>query len=510
MDLHVSLSAPGDLSGEIYRQIRCAILERRIGAGDRLPSSRDLARQLRVARMTVVMAYERLAGEGFLVTRVGAGTFVSDQLVTSPLPATRTGLSRPRPRGAEPRQPTVPTARRRDSTHGRSIRARPVWDTIPLPSVLVEQARYDFRSGVPDLTMFPHRAWRRAMTRALDTDVASAATYADPAGHRGLRAAIARHISVARGVRATADGIVVTAGTQQALDLIARVLLEPGDRVAVEDPGYVMPRRLFASLGVRVAGVPVDGEGIVVESLPHDARLAYVTPSHQYPTGVSMSLARRVALLAWAERRDAIVVEDDYDTEFRFDGRPVEALQSLDRSGRIIYVGSFSKTLLPTLRVGFLAAPAPLRAALVKARFVSDWHGALPIQGALARFIEDGEFARHLRRMRRVYAARRAAILETLSRTFEAELRVVPSTAGLHVAAVARHASVERMAEVARRAFERDVAVQELAWFANDVPSTAGLVLGYGAIAEDRIGEGLRRLRECFGGTTPQSRVALE
>jgi GntR family transcriptional regulator / MocR family aminotransferase len=472
LDLHVNLSARGDLSGDIYRQIRCAILERRIRAGDRLPSSRDLARALRVARMTVVVAYERLAGEGFLHTRVGAGTFVSDQL--------------------------VPVDRGRDATHSRSLRPRSVWDAIPLPSVFAQPARYDFRSGVPDLTMFPHRAWRRAMSRGLDADVTSAGAYADPAGHHGLREAIARQIGVARGVRATVDDIVVTAGTQQALDLIARVLLAPGDRVAVEDPGYVMPRRLFASLGVRVSGVPVDGEGIEVESLPHDARLVYVTPSHQYPTGVSMSLARRAALLAWAERRDAIVIEDDYDTEFRFDGRPAESLQSLDGNGRVIYVGSFSKTLLPTLRVGFLVAPAPLRAALVKARFVSDWHGALPVQSAIARFFEDGEFARHLRRMRRVYAVRREVIVDTLSRTFEAELRVVPSTAGLHVAAVARHASVERMAGVARRAADLDVAVQELAWFAHDVPPTPGLVLGYGSIPDDRIAEGLRRLRECF------------
>jgi GntR family transcriptional regulator / MocR family aminotransferase len=498
MDLHVSLSARGDLSGEIYRQIRCAILERRIRAGDRLPSSRDLARTLRVARMTVVVAYERLAGEGFLVTRVGAGTFVSDQLIRSRSLVAPTATARSPSRCIEQRESVGPVGRGRDSTHSRSLRARSVWDTIPLPSVFARPARYDFRSGVPDLAMFPHRAWRRAMSRALGADVTSTGAYADPAGHHGLREAIARHIGVARGVRATVDDIVVTAGTQQALDLIARVLLEPSDRVAVEDPGYVMPRRLFATLGVRVSGVPVDGEGVVVESLPHDARLVYVTPSHQYPTGVSMSLARRVALLAWAERRDAVLIEDDYDTEFRFDGRPVESLQSLDRNGRVIYVGSFSKTLLPTLRVGFLVAPAPLRAALVKARFVSDWHGALPIQSAIARFIEDGEFARHLRRMRRVYAARREAIVDTLSRTFEAELRVVPSTAGLHVAAVACHASVERMAEVARRAADLDVAVQELAWFAHDVPSTPGLVLGYGSIAEDQIGEGLRRLRDCF------------
>jgi len=336
------------------------------------------------------------------------------------------------------------------------------------------------------------------MGRALDADVTSAGTYADPAGHHGLRVAIARHIGAARGVRATVDDVVVTGGTQQALDLVARVLLEPGDRVAVEDPGYVMPRRLLASLGVRVSGVPVDGEGVVVESLPNDARLVYVTPSHQYPTGVSMSLARRVELLEWAARRDAIVIEDDYDTEFRFDGRPADSLQSLDRNGRVIYVGSFSKTLLPTLRVGFLVAPAPLRAALVKARFVSDWHGALPVQSAIARFIEDGEFARHLRRMRRVYAVRRDVIVDTLSRTFEGELRVVPSVAGLHIAAVAPQASVERMADVARRAADLDVAVQALGSFAHDVPSTPGLVLGYGAIAEDRIGEGLRRLRQCL------------
>jgi GntR family transcriptional regulator/MocR family aminotransferase len=303
---------------------------------------------------------------------------------------------------------------------------------------------------------------------------------------------------VSRGVRATAAEVFVTSGSQQAVDLIARVLLEPGDRVAVEDPGYAPPRRLFQALGLRVAGVPVDAEGLVVDAIPARVRLVYVTPSHQYPLGMALSLARREALLAWARRTDAVIVEDDYDSEFRLGGRPLETLQSLDRSGRVLYVGSFSKLLLPTLRLGFLVAPRPLHAALRKAKHTMDWHTAVPGQGAAAQFVDDGLLAQHIRRMRRVYAERHERILHLLARDLSGVLTPLPSAGGLHLAALfeKRRGSADRV--VAERALAAGVAVTPLSTHHVVTPPRPGLLLGYGAIAADRIEAGLKRLKRCL------------
>jgi GntR family transcriptional regulator/MocR family aminotransferase len=248
-----------------------------------------------------------------------------------------------------------------------------------------------------------------------------------------------------------------------------------------------------------VRGVPVDRDGLVVERLPPGARLVYVTPSHQYPLGMTMALPRRLALLDWARRHGAAVVEDDYDSEFRFGGRPIEPLRTLDADGLVVYVGSFSKTLLPTLRLGFVLTPPSLRGAVQAAKYVADWHTPLPAQAALADFVDGGAFARHLRKAGLVYRARHQLLTRVLARDFADHLELVPSVAGLHVSALARTASVERVEAVARRAAEAGVEVQRLASFALEAPARPGLVLGYGAIPGARIEEGLRRLRDCFG-----------
>lgn len=333
---------------------------------------------------------------------------------------------------------------------------------------------------------------------ALRSGEASAGVYEEPAGRQDLRAAIAHHIGISRGVVASADDIIVTNGTQQALDVLARVLLAPGDGIAVEDPSYGPPRKLFKALGIRVVGVPVDRQGLVVDALPQGVRAVYVTPSHQFPLSVTMTLPRRQELLAWAERNDAAIIEDDYDSEFRFGGRPLEPLQTLDAQGRVVYVGSFSKSMLPTLRLGFLVAPPSLQEALHKAKFVSDWHSSTPMQAALARFIEDGAFARHVRRATATYRKRHEAIANALSTDFADLLELVPSTTGLHLTALAKGMSADRISAVAGRAAERGVAVQILSNFAVSAPPRAGLMLGYGAISTDRIGEGLSLLRGCF------------
>ncbi|WP_410674993.1 PLP-dependent aminotransferase family protein [Amycolatopsis sp. cmx-4-68] len=468
MDFHASLAGRGDLSVRIYRQLRDAVLDGRLRAGERLPPTRELARRLAVSRNTVAVAYDRLTADGFLTGRVGAGTYVSAEL-----PA-------PKPRKAPP---------------ARGPRPKAVWRSLPSPAAgPAREPEFDFRVGIPDAALFPLATWRRLLAREL-RDSGEFAHYGDPAGHPGLRAAIARHAGVSRSVRADADDVLVTQGAQQALDLLCRVLLEPGDRVAVEEPGYRQAKLLFASHGAEVVGVPVDGEGLDVAALPSRTKLVYVTPSHQFPLGTPMSLARRTALLAWAGRADALVVEDDYDSEFRFSDRPLEPLQSLDRGGRVAYVGSFSKTLLPMLRLGFVVAPASLRDALRHARRLSDWHGDLPAQAALARFVDEGLFARHLRRATKVYAERHERLTSTVDRVFAGRLSVVPSAAGLHVCALAEDGT--DLAAVATRAADAGAAVQTLSDLCGGSP-LSGLVLGYGSIPADRIDDGLAALNRAW------------
>jgi GntR family transcriptional regulator/MocR family aminotransferase len=475
MDFHVSLAGRGDLTARIYRQLRDAVLDGRLRPGERLPPTRELAGRLDVSRNTVAAAYERLTADGFLVSRVGAGTFVCRERVTT---------SRRAPAG-------------RDVAPGR------VWRSIQAQAERTvvadhEPAGYDFRIGMPDAGLFPLEAWRRLVTRELRSSAIRSADYADPTGHAGLRAAIARYVGVSRSVRAGADDVVVTNGAQQALDITGRVLIEPGTCVAVEEPGYPPARLLFQSLGARVVGVPVDAEGLVVAALPRTARLVYTTPSHQFPLGVPMSLGRRAALLAWAEQRGAVVIEDDYDSEYRFSDRPLEPLQSLDRSGRVVYVGSFSKTLSPMLRLGFLVAPASLRPALRRARQLSDWHGEPTAQAALARFIDEGLLARHIRKATREYAARHDRVVTGLRQDLANWLEPVPSAAGLHLCARLRPGVTVDLDEVTRSARQSGVALRTLASLCAEEPSQAGLVIGYGAIPLDRIGEGLRRLAASF------------
>jgi GntR family transcriptional regulator / MocR family aminotransferase len=473
MTLHISLVGATDLNVEIYRQARDAIVRGVLRPGERLPPSRQLAIDLAVSRMTVTTAYERLAAEGFVVSRIGDGTFVSPDVGRAQT-------------GAKARQ-----------VEGM-LRPRRLWNSIPLPGAFACSAGFDFRTGIPDASLFPHASWQRLLMRTLRDARSTRGLYDDPAGHKDLREAVARHVSVSRGLLLTADDVIVTSGTQQAADVIARTLFAPGDRIAVEDPGYWPVRRAFEALGIGIVGVPVDREGLLVQALPRNVRAVYVTPSHQYPLGVSMTLARRQALLAWADRQDAAVLEDDYDSEFRFGERPVDPLRTLDLAGRVIYIGSFSKTLLPSLRLGFIVAPRSLQSALTKARFLVDWHSPTLTQVALARFIETGEFGRHLRRVNAIYRERHQLLIELLTQEFADELQLIPCTTGLHVAALAQTQSAARIDAVAREAMEVGVAVQTLAMHAVGESKRAGLMFGYGGISTDKIQPGLRLLRKCF------------
>jgi GntR family transcriptional regulator / MocR family aminotransferase len=312
-------------------------------------------------------------------------------------------------------------------------------------------------------------------------DAAGAAAHGEPAGHAGLRAAIARHVGVSRAVKAGAEAVIVTSGAQQALDLISRVLLEPGDGVAVEEPGYPPSRLLLQSLGARVAPVRVDRQGLVVADLPDDARLVYVSPSHQFPLGMPMSLSRRMELLAWADEYDAAIVEDDYDSEFRFGGRPVETLRGLDTRGRVLYVGTFSKTMLPAIRLGFVIAPESLQPALRLAKHAADLHSPLATQAALAHFIDEGLLARHIRKVRSEYLRRHERILHVLAEQ-DGWLRPVESAAGMHLTALLPPGRRLSTQAVLQRTDGSGVAVSSLSAFYASRPTRSGLVLGYGAM----------------------------
>lgn len=468
----MSLTGRSDLTGQIYRQIRSTVIDGTLRAGAMLPSSRELAARLSVSRNTVASAYDRLVAEGFLTSRAGAGTYVS------------AGVSAP--------APTDPTER-----SDAELAPRAVWEGIPeLGDLSAANPVYDFRAGITDARLFPYPTWRNLVADALRPTAVGSGTHITPAGLVSLREAVARHVAVSRGIHASAEDVIVTTGIQQVVDLVIKVLLEPGDTVAVEDPGYGPPQLLFRAAGLRVAAVPVDSEGVVVDALPDDARVVYLTPSHQFPLGMSMSLARRLELLRWAERTGAVLLEDDYDSEFRYAGRPIEPLHSLDQRHRVVYAASFSKVMLPTLRLGYLVMPPTLRVAFGKAKQLTDWHTSVPMQAALARFVDSGALARHIRRMRHAYAARHHLIEAVLRRDFAGLLEPVPAMAGLHLSAeIVPGGPADE--DVVDRARAVGLALEPLSRYAIDVPRN-GLLLGYGGIAADRIEDGLKALRGCF------------
>ncbi len=351
---------------------------------------------------------------------------------------------------------------------------------------------FNFAPGVPARTQFPFARWRALLNDQLRTR--TEVHYADPAGSARLRNALARHLVVSRGLRIAPEQLVITTGAQQAFDIAARVLLEPGDTVAVEDPGYLPAYRAFLAYGARVVGVPVDSEGLVVDRLPAGTRMVYVTPSHQFPLGMPMSESRRTALLAWAARHDAAIVEDDYDSEFRFTGRPLTPLQATDREGRVLYVGSFSKTLLPALRVGFLGVPATLGEAARRAKFVADYGTAGHVQAALAAFIEEGDLARYIRRMRRSYERRHHLLIGTLREHFAGVLEPIESSGGTHMAALLTPGQ-PRDTMLAARALAEGVYLGTISRWGIERPGPNGFVFGYGAISADRVPDGLAALR---------------
>jgi GntR family transcriptional regulator / MocR family aminotransferase len=475
------ISIPPRSSGErlraLHGQLRAAILEGRLQPGLRLPSTRALADACGVSRNTAMAAYDLLLSEGYLAARQGAGTYVANAL----------------PDLTQRKAPGE-----RHSSNDRRLNTFWRQSAVKIDTPRESPPRFDFRLGVPDVSHFPMDVWRRLSSRVLRAYCKMPVPFDEPHGRPALREAIARYVSFARAVACQADDITVTAGAQQAFDLLARILVTPGRTVvAVENPGYPPVRAAFAAAGAKIVATPVDAEGLVVERLPPNAAVVCVTPSHQFPLGSAMSARRRAALLEFAHARGAVVIEDDYDSEFRFGGRPLDALQTLDRTESVFYVGTFSKSLFPALRLGFAVAPPWAHRALGEAKRYADSHSAPLTQETLAAFITAGHLARHVRRMRRIYGARRQVLLDGLRAEFSRWLEPVPSVAGLHLAALAKGAMDIPL--VAENALRREVGVRAVERFrSGKTGGASGLVFGYGALDEQGIVAGLTRLRRVF------------
>jgi GntR family transcriptional regulator / MocR family aminotransferase len=473
LPIQVDRDASQSLQRQVTEQLRRAILDGRLATGTRLPSTRVLAAEIGISRNVALAAYDELFAEGYVEGRHGSGTFVATDLPLLPRP------SLPAPPGAP-----------------RWLRPQPEIVGIEPPV----DGEMSFRLGRPDTSQLPPDVWRRIWN-----DVAAQrppADYGSPAGIPELRDAVAAYLRRSRGVACSADDVVITGGAIQALDLIARGTLIPGDRVGIEEPGYPTARQALVARGAQLLPMPVDDDGLRVDTIPTgpDAPLlVYVTPSHQYPLGARMPVARRMALIEWARENDGLIIEDDYDSEFRFDAPPLPALAGLDDAGRVAYIGTFSKVLSPALRAGYVVAPAPLRERLELHKRLSDYHTPWPLQKALATFVSNGYLERHIRRMRRHYAEKRAALRSGLvGVASRAHLRGLE--AGLHVF-LELDPALDTDAIVAEAA-RRGVIVGTLDEYYGD-PSSArehGLLLGYGGLTIAEVQTGSSILAEIIGG----------
>lgn len=470
------------LTNWLYSELRSAILEGRLAQGSRMPASRDFASQYELSRGTVVSVLERLQAEGYITSRVGFGTWVNR--VEAPRPA---------------RQATKTPAY-----------IRRVISTYKRPQPWVDLAFVDgvrpFRIGVPAINEFPSEVWGRiAATRARNFRP-WLKSESDRRGYRPLREAIAEYLRTSRGVRCTAEQIVLVSGIQQALDLLARLLLKRSDPIWMEDPGYFGARIAFENVGARIIPVPVNNEGLSVSAgikICPDGKGAYVTPAHQFPLGVTMSLERRMALLSWASRVGAFVIEDDYDSEYRFVGPPVPALQSLDNHSNVIFIGSFSKTLFPALRVGYAVLPLPLIDLFMGFRYRTDFRNSSFDQAVLCDFIVNGHLGRHLRRMRNLYAERLATLMEGAKQHLDGLLEISNIRAGLYTIGYLKNEMTSQKAE--KLAAAQGVEVLAVDRCTLRRPDPKALLLGFGGFDELAIRRGIVRLARAL--SQPELRI---
>jgi GntR family transcriptional regulator/MocR family aminotransferase len=480
------------LQRQIYNAVRRAILDGVLGAGTRLPSSRALALDLRLSRTTTLLAYEQLLAEGYLETRRGSGTFVA------------TALPDDLPQKARPRR----IAR---TKHPQLSRRGIALASTPGPARRIGGAPRPFRLGAPALDRFPLRLWSQVVNRRVRAMTSAHLDYGDSVGCVDLRRAIAEHVQTARGTTCLADQVFVVAGAQRGLQLIFSALLDPGDRAWLEEPGYPGARNALEQAGARIVPVRVDSLGLDVAAGTRQAlgaRLAYVTPSNQFPLGVPMSLMRRLALLKWASRVGAWIVEDDYDSEFRYETQPLQCLHGLDVDGRVIYVGTFAKSIFPAMRLGFVIMPVDLVSHIQAIRKASDLHPPILEQMAVADFIREGHYATHLRRMRSIYRERVEALQAAAKEFCAGALRLRAIHTGLHAVADLDGIDDERVCEEAR---ERGIEVAPLSMYYLERRRAAnGLLLGFASTPPKTLRSGMERLATAIDAARQPRRVSAK
>jgi GntR family transcriptional regulator/MocR family aminotransferase len=467
--LNPSLSTP--LHRQVYEQWREGILSGRFRPGERVPSTRELAESLAVSRGTISEAWDQLIAEGYLETSPGSGTFVCRQLPDRLLIA-----------GAASRGHAGTKVKVRLSRYGAGLTED--WRRVSSQGGVIR-----FSPGTPDRENFPFMLWRRLVGRHLRRLAPSVFNYAENSpGDERLRSEIAAYVTRLRAVRCSPEDIIIVSGSQQGLDLCARLLIEPGNEVGMENPGYPGARRAFAAYGARLQPLPIDPSGVVLGRLARTTRLIYVTPSHQYPTGISMSLARRLELIEWAKRSGAVLVEDDYSSEYRYSGPPLPSLQGLATGVAVIYVGTFSKVMFPGLRIGYVIAPPSAVPFFTRAKWLADRQTPMLEQAVLADFLAEGHMERHIRRMRRLYGLRREALLDSLHKHFADRARVLGDAAGMH--AMVRFDDDRILERAARNRVEL---VKADDYYLTKAPGNE-FIFGFSALPERTIQEGIKRL----------------
>lgn len=470
--------AKNPLHSQIYEAYRTAILDRTLRPGQRVPSTRLLAAELGISRIPVLNAYSQLIAEGYFQSRVGAGTIVCrslpDQIASTPPPKSRLSPN------AAPYS-RLPARRAFAIDYSEISSAPRGWGPFAASQIAVDH--------------FPFQVWNSLVVRHCRKMSAKSLDYGSAKGLRQLREAIAAYIRTARGVRCEAEQIMIVSGSQQALEICARVLLDPGSSVWMEEPGYRFARNVFRFHGCNIVPVPVDEEGLSVRAgimQGNYARAALVTPSHQYPLGMTMSASRRLQLLDWAESSGSWILEDDYDSEYRYESLPISSLQAMDSNSRVVYIGTFSKVLFPSLRLGYLVIPPDLVERFVAARFSMDIAPATFHQFVLADFIAEGHFSRHIRRMRLLYGERRAALIPSIREELGSKVEIAGGEAGMHLSVAIKDI---RDREIARRAAQQNLWLVPLSLSYLRKPSRTGFIMGFGSSSVEQIPKAVRKLR---------------
>jgi len=482
MELAIALNnnSSKSLHQQLYEQIRQAILSGRLTAGEKIPSTRFLAKSLSISRFTVTTSYEQLLSEGYLETVTGSGTFVCKQLPDDLIYS----------------NPIDNIEKDNCSSIKLSMYGKTLVNIANVPRITEPQLEINFRYGTPALTEFPIKLWRRLLSRYCNTNLNWLDYSTEPNGYQPLRAAITHYLTRSRAVNCVPEQILITNGTQQALDLILRLLIEPGETVAIENPGYLSAKIIFETQNIQIVPISVDNSGLIVQELinyqPQNIRLVYVTPSHQFPTGAILSLPRRLELLNWAQQTGGLIIEDDYDSEFRYSEKPIPALQGLDQRDSVIYIGTFSKVLFPSLRIGYLVLPKSLISIFTRAKWLNDRHLPILEQQVLTEFINEGYLESHLRKMRSIYDKRRQTLVNCLKEHFGKSAEILGEKAGIHL--MVRLNTNFSDEEIIQRAAKNGLGIMSANPYYLTTHPPGKFIFGYGELTEMQLQEGIKRL----------------